>query len=117
MMIKKTSFTLFCALLTLSLSPLRASDTFVDYQNFNHGYCPDCNCYPCRCGEENFLDAEDPCDDEPCDECEKPDPCNPACVCGTNCGISLWVVGLVIAGVATAGALIIGSSNGIVPNH
>ncbi len=44
--------TAIVVLLTFWISPLRAaSDTFVDYQNYNHGYCPECGSFPCRCGE------------------------------------------------------------------
>lgn len=26
-----------------------ANSTFIDYQNYNHGYCPSCNYEPCVC--------------------------------------------------------------------
>lgn len=108
----------FLCIFLAAVAPLRgASDTFIDYQNYNHGYCPDCNCYPCRCAEnlDEALpipppDAAPPIPPPPC--AAKPDACNPAPVCGTNCGISLWWVGLIIAGVAAAGAVIVSSNNG-----
>ncbi len=28
-------------------------DVFVDYQNYNHGYCPYCDSSPCRCANRN----------------------------------------------------------------
>jgi hypothetical protein len=109
---------ILCALL-MAASPLKgASDTFVDYQNFNHGYCPDCNCYPCRCAELGITPATaatpaaaatPPAAPEPV----KPDACNqPKPICPENCGIRLWIVGLVLAGTATAGAILVSSNNG-----
>jgi hypothetical protein len=115
----KTLFILICMVYTAILPLEAASSTFMDYQNYNHGYCPSCNCYPCRCAE---LDpAESPC--APCNPppvappnapkpCVKPDPCNPAPVQACNCGISLWWVGLGIAGLAAAGAIIVSNNNG-----
>ena len=141
----KIFITYICILLTAGLIPLRAAnDTFMDYQNYNHGYCPDCNCYPCKCKPYSNVpscatcddDDEDDCDDEcedcddddecdeecdededECDDCEAPDPCNPASVCGTNCGISICWIGLGIAGIATAAAIIVGSNNGSRASH
>jgi hypothetical protein len=133
--------TLICILLTAAFSPLKAGDTFIDYQNYDHGYCPECNCYPCQCnamaeelGEEEGALPPPPCGPcgaavpasaafgtlpppppaaaAACEECEKPDPCDPAPVCATNCGISLCWIGLGIAVIATGAALIVSSNNG-----
>lgn len=119
---------LICSLilsLVIFSSLFGASNTFIDYQNYNHGYCPDCNCYPCKCGggaqdsppypvQDAPPPACAPCGNAPC---KKPDPCAPAPVCGTNCGISLCYVGLAIAGVAAAAAIIVTSNNGSVHSH
>lgn len=153
----KTLITCLCILLVGSFAPLTASSTFVDYQNYNHGYCPKCNCFPCRCNAaqaevmgaevgvegppppppppcatcaeppppEPPCDAPDapcdaPCDapDAPCDApCDKPEPCDPAPVCATNCGINLCWIGLGIAVIATAGAIIVSTNNGSSANH
>jgi hypothetical protein len=131
----KTFISFICIFLLALALPLEAvSNTFIDYQNYNHGYCPECNCYPCRCptpppntaekqpcatcpnGEEPTPDAV-PGNPPTCNPCPKPDPCDPAPVCGTNCGISLWWVGLIIGGLAAAGAIIISSNNGSDPTH
>ncbi len=116
----KTVLTFLCILITASAIPLRAaSDTFVDYQNYNHGYCPTCNCYPCRCaelfGDAEEEDPEEEEDDAP-GESNGVDPCEPAPVCACNCGISLWAIGLVIGGLATAGVIIVSSNNGPAPH-
>jgi hypothetical protein len=143
---------LLCILLTAIFSPLHAaSDTFMDYQNYTHGYCPECNCYPCQCnakaaeevGEEPGALPPPPCGpcgaavpsaafgvlpppppavaaaaaEEAAEECEKPNPCDPAPVCATNCGISLCWIGLGIAVVATAAAIIVSTNNGRTPTH
>lgn len=149
----RTFMTFICILLTATFSSLKASDTFMDYQNYDHGYCPDCNCYPCRCNaaaaaEEAGAAGLPP---PPCaacgaaippgaplppfpnpeaaaaaaataasnapPPCKKPDPCDPAPVCATNCGISLCWIGLGIAVVATAAAIIVSSNNGRTPSH
>ncbi len=123
----KGLISLICIFLAAAAPLKAASDTFIDYQNYNHGYCPDCNCYPCRCAENvdapvpppppppppGAAAAVPPPPASPCGP--KPDACTPATICATNCGISLWIVGLVIAGVATAGALIVSSNNGAHP--
>lgn len=46
----KRVYALLLALLA-ALAPLqlRAQNIF-EYQNYNHGYCPECHCSPCRCG-------------------------------------------------------------------
>lgn len=107
-----------------------ASDTFMDYQNYNHGYCPDCNYYPCRCDTGYCPDAN------PCPTCphaegeyqppypQQPDACPATCntcddvcdpcapVCRNSCGISICAIAIAIAAVAAAAAIIVGSSNG-----
>lgn len=121
---------LLAVLIVFSFTCHAADSTFMDYQNFNHGYCPECTCYPCKCdgapppgpplppaqpapgvvplqpGSGMATNAP------PVNTCPKPDPCNPAPVCGAQCGIPIWVLGGVIATVATAAAIIIGSNNG-----
>lgn len=142
----KTCSTLICILLTITFAPLQAaSDTFVDYQNYNHGYCPKCNCYPCQCkylqgtpgpgpvdGPEAIDDPDADDDDEDYDDeegdippppaCRAPAPAttpcdDPAPVCATNCGVSLCVVGVAIAAIATTAAILISANNGGDPAH
>lgn len=112
--------------------PLSAvSNTFIDYQNYNHGYCPECQCYPCKCEVHN-PDGSNPCpcpahgsNPHPCPEnhgkqvntCVPPDPCCPAPVCGGACGLSICVIGLGIAVLAAAGAIIVSSNNGSANGH
>jgi len=45
---------------------------FTDYQNYNHGYCPDCSCCPCRC----IPVGPGPCGSGTCDPCDS-DACDP----------------------------------------
>ncbi|MEZ5315658.1 MAG: hypothetical protein R3E91_05590 [Chlamydiales bacterium] len=123
------------------------SNTFLDYQNYNHGYCPSCNCHPCSCVDESCVD-EDPqpksnpactessntfldyqnynhgycpsCNCYPCscDEHPQPNPCTPpATSTSTQCGLNIVYVGLGIAVIVTAATLIIGSNNGVVHSH
>lgn len=98
----KAALSLLCAFLCFSMTLFSVDSTFLDYQNYNHGYCPECNCYPCRC------DGPGGC--EPCNTCAVPDPCNPAPVCGTQCGLSVCAVALAIIIVAGVAAIIISSS-------
>lgn len=106
---------LLSAILIVCGTSLTAADsTFLDYQNYNHGYCPECSCYPCRC--------DVPCPEEaPCDPCPVPNPCNPcdpcAPVCGTECGVSICAIGIGLAAVAAAAAIIIASGNGGSTEH
>lgn len=99
-----------------------ASDVFVDYQNYNHDYCPTCDCNPCRCNygpvstpcQPNVCEPSvcDPCDANVCEPsvCEPCNPCAP--VCGSECGISVCAIGVAIAALATAAVLIVSSGNG-----
>ena len=103
--------TLFCLLLTLffgiSNNRCFAGSDVQSYQNFNHGYCPSCDCTPC-CGTCNSSEDEGaycaPCGDL----CEPP--CAP--ICGTQCGISICAIGIAVAAVVAAAAIIIASGNG-----
>lgn len=111
----RTVLLILCALLGISSSLKASSSTFLDYQNYNHGYCPECNCYPCRCAQANGdpdLEVPPQAPESPCNTCAKPDPCDPAPVCATQCGVSLCCIGGVIALVAAAGAILIGINNG-----
>ncbi len=130
----KSFIALLLILLMSAQSAFAVDDTFFDYQNYNHGYCPDCNYCPCRCGggscPNNSCETpapypQDPppcppgapcgtptpcaapCAPAPCDPC---DPCAP--VCGTECGISVCAIVVGIAALAAAAAIIICSSNG-----
>ncbi|MCH9608948.1 MAG: hypothetical protein S4CHLAM45_03110 [Chlamydiales bacterium] len=112
-------------------------DTFFDYQNYNHGYCPDCNYCPCRCDVESCPSGNPSCPPQkenytppypkeptPCPPTESNaapcaptpcatttcDPCAP--VCGAECGISVCAITVAIAAVAAAAAIIVASSNG-----
>jgi hypothetical protein len=147
----RTSMTIICIILTATFNSFHCSagDTFMDYQNYDHGYCPECNCYPCRCNateEELGIETElpaPPCAPcgaavvppgalplpvpapppaaavaaKKCPTCKKPDPCDPAPVCATNCGVSLCWIGIGIAVVATAAAIIVSTNNGRDPTH
>jgi len=100
---------LFSILLLACTSIVRADDdTFIDYQNYNHGYCSTCSNAPCGCGE--------PCSDEGCPPVVNPcDPCAP--VCGTECGISVCAIAVAIAAVAAAAAIVISSGDGGSSTH
>ncbi|MBS0623392.1 MAG: hypothetical protein JSS62_02095 [Verrucomicrobia bacterium] len=105
-----------------------ASDTFIDYQNYNHGYCPECNYYPCQCDTgycpnvnscSSCPNGAPPCPPEPpacpppastCGSCNSYDPFAP--VGGGMCGVSICAIAVAIAAVAAAAAIIVGSSNG-----
>lgn len=137
----KTLLSFTCIFLVAFALPLRAaSDTFVDYQNYNHGYCPICNSYPCRCkvpynpenapppipGPGPIPPPQGPGPDGPGPALGKgppppppppPNPCNPAPVCGTNCGISLVWIGIGIVGLVAAAVIIVSSNNGSIPGH
>lgn len=86
-----------------------ASNTFLDYQNYNHGYCPTCNCEPCTCGSPQPPPPPCPEPGGPCD------PCAP--VCGTECGVSICAIGVGVAAVAAAAAIIVTSSSGNRSSH
>lgn len=134
----KKFFVLFLCFLTVCLqSPkgfaLDPSESITDYQNYNHGYCPSCECEPCRC-------RSSPCD--PCDQCESQQcepPCeeeakaeNPSgesedevvvevprdsCVikCKARSNFSFFTMGVVFVALATAATLIVTSGNGSSP--
>lgn len=92
-----------------------------DYQNYNHGYYPECDCCgcnPCCCGEtvaESAPDQLPPPTPAPCSKpCESP--CA-ASVCGTGCGISMYALGIGIAALCAAAVIIISSGNGSAHNH
>lgn len=106
---------LICLMLTLSFSTSNANRCFAtgsnvqSYQNFNHGYCPSCDCAPCT-GQCNSCD-EDEVEEvycAPCNSCD--DPCAP--ICGTECGISICAIAIGIAALVAAAAIIIASGNG-----
>lgn len=154
----KTLLSFVCIFLIGLSLPLRAAnDTFIDYQNYNHGYCPICNSYPCRCkkpynpengpppipeagpgpmpapppgpGPTPPPPAPGPGPDGPPPPPgpgpgpkkppppPPPSPCNPAPVCGTNCGISLVWIGIGIVGLAAAAVIIVSSNNGSIAAH
>lgn len=123
----RKTIAIFCIISTF-LSPklVAANDTFFDYQNYNHGYCPDCNYYPCRCDTgytpcptcpnstvppAPYPQDPDACPNGACGTCN--DVCDPgAPVCKSTCGISICAIAVAIAAVAAAAAIIVGSSNG-----
>ena len=122
-----------------------SSSTFMDYQNYNHGYCPSCNCYPCDCNrnlnsESNYpIGPTDglPSDPPPCPappsqpvpppcsapSCQAPrappcDPCDPcAPMCGTECGVSVCAIAVAVAAIVAAAAIILASSSESSHNH
>ncbi|MCC5832476.1 MAG: hypothetical protein JJU12_05465 [Chlamydiales bacterium] len=101
-------------LLAFSSTLTAASNTFMDYQNYNHGYCPDCNCFPCKC-PGGVPPSQNP--GNPQGTCPKPNPCcPPATTACTQCGLNIVYIGLGIAVLATAATIIIGSGNGTVHN-
>lgn len=106
---------------------LHAADTpFLNYQNYNHGYCPECNCAPCGCAQPPAPvpapppgavpppppAACAPCQQQPCSPC---DPCAP--VCGAECGVSICAIGVGIAALAAAAAIIVASGSGSSSTH
>lgn len=103
-----------------------ANSTFIDYQNYNHGYCPSCNYEPCVCDPPPYQDAgyppctppyPAPCPPEP--PCEPPcDPCDPcAPVCGTDCGVSVCAIAVAVAAVIAAAAIVLSSGSGVPSSH
>lgn len=88
--------------------------------------CPSGSCSPCQSpcdGPCSSSSCQSPCGDpcspcaapvcEPCAPCNPCNPCNPcASACGTDCGISCVAIGVGIAAVAAAGAIIIASGSG-----
>jgi len=103
-----TLMTMFVMTFGMTLSA--ADNTYMDYQNYNHGYCSECNCAPCGC-DQPCAPLCDACQ-QPCNSC---DPCAP--VCGAECGISLCAIGIGVAAVAVAAALIIASGSGSSSSH
>lgn len=150
-----------------------ASNTFLDYQNYNHGYCPDCQCTPCTC--KSGTGSCPTCPNQPCSSCNgkgvcpncqgggacptchaqksssctscqgkgacvtcqgkgscpscsgvppppgapppgkpcpTPNPCTPATTAATQCGLSLWWIGIGIAALVVAAKFIVSSHNG-----
>ncbi len=130
----KRLVTVFAILATLwSPKLLAANDTFFDYQNYNHGYCPTCNYYPCRCEAGGAPSScptcpnqhvppapypQDPsscpngsCAPESCATCNQS--CDPeAPTCSKPCGVSICAIAVAIIAIAAAAAIIVGSSNG-----
>lgn len=135
---KKAIRLIIAILFPLTPSLFAANDTFIDYQNFNHGYCPTCNCYPCTCavppdralqpqipppppGEVPPIvpppppppgpDGPPPCGAAPCaSACAPCDPCAP--IVGLKCGVSFCAVGVAIVAVVAAAAIVIATSGG-----
>ena|GEM_PF-2207948 len=142
------TYTIIMLIATAFFAPVRAADnTFLDYQNYNHGYCPQCNGYPCSCPSKPYQscpqDVED-CPDAPvyndniqpcykgqdCGLCEDPveetelcaDECPPPCdpcapVCGTTSGFSIAAVGLALIAIGAGAVVIVTSNNGSSSSH
>lgn len=95
-----------------------ASNTFLDYQNYNHGYCPDCNCAPCNCGQPPACeDPGAPQCEAPCNPCAAGAPCAPPCdpcapVCGAECGISWCAIAVGVAALVAAAVIILTAGHG-----
>lgn len=109
-----------------------------DYQNFNHGYYPNCDrcgCNPCGCpggcsaAEPSAPDQLPPPTPPPASDCSSPcevpppvpaqcvpPPCAPApCAASVgkkDCCISVWAIGIAIAALCAAAAIIVSSGNG-----
>lgn len=132
---KKALRLIIAILFPLTPSLFAANDTFIDYQNFNHGYCPTCYCYPCTCavppdralqpqippppGEElpPIMSSPPPpggappCGTTPCaTTCAPCDPCAP--IVGLKCGVSFCAVGVAIVAIVGAAAIVIATSHG-----
>ena len=107
---------LLAGCLGLGSSLFAANNPYVDYQNYNQGYCSTCNCYPCMCApQQPCVPQGAPCAAPPCGPCGAPacGPCDAgAPVCGAECGISICAIGVAVAAVAAAAAIIIASGNG-----
>ncbi|NGX55752.1 MAG: hypothetical protein KR126chlam2_01394 [Chlamydiae bacterium] len=97
----KKLIALFCTGL-IAIGGISVADTgkLYDYQNYNHGYCPECSCTPCEC---QSADQSSPCPPA-CDPC--------ASACGADCGISMCALGIGLAALAAAAAIIVSSGNG-----
>src|ERR1700722_2803627 len=131
----KQLYSVMCALVMLLSFPHvgKAANTTFDYQNYNHGYCPQCSCCPCKCNGPvpqpcapcgNAPCA--PCGEAPCAPCAPapcapcaPAPCAPPCgpqpcapACGVDCGISLCAIGVAVAALVAAAVIIVSSGNG-----
>lgn len=121
-LVKKICTSLLIFLTIFAPSAKAEDSTFLDYQNYNHGYCPTCNCQPCRCEapppEEPETYACAPttpaCAPAPCDPAA---PCAP--VCGTECGISLCAIAVGVVALAVAAVIIATSGSGSAgdPSH
>lgn len=105
-------------ILSIFVSSLTAaSSTFVDYQNFNHGYCSQCNCYPCQC-EIPPMDPPPAAAPVPAPCCTVPpspppaacDPCAP--VCGAECGVSFCAIAVAAVAIGVAVFIVVASGNG-----
>ncbi|MCH9635311.1 MAG: hypothetical protein S4CHLAM81_05250 [Chlamydiales bacterium] len=122
----------FLLIASLFLLPLNGADnTFLDSQNYNHGYCPDCNTSPCDCPAVPYKSCpqkEGTCPDAPVynpdvkacypddensactEQCPPCDPCAP--IARKHSGISICAVGLVLVALAAGAAVIVTSNNG-----
>lgn len=131
-------FSLFRSAPCFASTCSRAQSNMQSYQNYNHGYIPTCeNCgqSPCECNPCAAANScppcgtvppsgATPCNAAPCNNCNgngcnscngngSCDPCDPcAAVCGTQCGISIVAIGVALAAVIAAAAIIIASGNG-----
>lgn len=62
---KKLFFIVFFMLGFVTTNVLATNNTFLDYQNYNHGYCPDCNSCPCNCPAQPYQSCPLPQDNCP----------------------------------------------------
>lgn len=102
-------------------------DSITDYQNYNHGYCPSCQCNDCRCEkpspECNSCPKKQECEDqqeEANNEEEHEDEVAPnlddredvIVVCKPKSGFSMMTLGIILVAVAVAATLIVSAGNG-----
>lgn len=133
MLIKKLLSLLTLLIFAGSSTLSAANNTFLDYQNYNHGYCPDCNCAPCSCTEQPAA-CEQPCNPcapaapspspcvaapsaAPCNPCAPAAPCAAPCdpcapVCGAECGISWCAIAVGVAALVAAAVIIFTAGHG-----
>lgn len=138
---KKALTVLLTFLMAISPLSMRANTIF-DYQNYNHDYCPNCQCAPCKCsGAVNSPCSRGTCPPTPrcepvpqpvppippaavppCGACAAPAapcaPCKAPCApaCGTTCGLSVCTIGVVVAALVAAAVIIVSSGNGSDPH-
>lgn len=106
----------------LAQSAFAADDTFIDYQNYNHGYCPSCSYCPCKCDAQSGCEGQAPCN-APAAACAAPceqkecSPCDPQPRdCGYKCGVPVCAIVVAIGALAAAAAILLSTNAGSSPS-